>query len=90
MQDAGYDCIGCNMKLYNNPDAGYCSTKTCCSLSDVEMPAASAPRLGHALLRILTTPEEIQNYDVMEKFARSYTLGPYSQPLHRLQPVHQV
>ena len=44
MQDAGYDCIGCTMKLYNNPDAG-CSSKTCCSLSDVEDARSVAARL---------------------------------------------
>jgi|GEM_PF-4056514 len=27
MLDQGYECVGCTMKLYNNPDAG-CSSKS--------------------------------------------------------------
>ena len=45
MQEQGYDCIGCTMKLYNNPDAG-CNSKTCCSLSDVEDARSVAARLN--------------------------------------------
>jgi tRNA-specific 2-thiouridylase len=72
MKDAGYDCIGCTMKLYNNPDAG-CDGKTCCSLKDVEDARSVAARLG--------MPYFVFNYmdafrrDVMEKFARSYIQG---------------
>ena len=66
MQDAGYDCIGCNMKLYNNPDAGYCSTKTCCSLSDVEDARSVCARLGMPFY-VFTYTEEFK-HDVMEKF----------------------
>ena len=78
MQDAGYDCIGCNMKLYNNPDAGYCSTKTCCSLSDVEDARSVCARLG--------IPFYVFNYteafkkEVMEKFAESYLHGRTPNP----------
>ncbi len=78
MQDAGYDCIGCNMKLYNNPDAGYCSTKTCCSLSDVEDARSVCARLGMPFY-VFNYTEEFK-HDVMEKFARSYTLGHTPNP----------
>ena len=77
MQDAGYDCIGCTMKLYNNPDAG-CSSKTCCSLSDVEDARSVAARL-HMPYYVFNYTEEFKK-DVMEKFARSYTLGHTPNP----------
>ena len=35
MQEAGYDCIGVTMKLYQNEDAGIERGKTCCAVSDV-------------------------------------------------------
>lgn len=63
MQDAGYDCIGCTMKLYNNPDAG-CSSKTCCSLSDVEDARSVAARL-HMPYYVFNYTEEFKK-DVME------------------------
>lgn len=40
MKEAGYDCIGVTMKLYDNEDIGMAREKTCCSLSDIEMPEA--------------------------------------------------
>ena len=33
MKEAGYDCIGVTMKLYDNEDIGMEREKTCCSLS---------------------------------------------------------
>ena len=36
MKEAGYDCIGVTMKLYDNEDIGMAREKTCCSLSDIE------------------------------------------------------
>lgn len=36
MKDAGYECIGCTMKLYDNEDVGISKGHTCCSLDDVE------------------------------------------------------
>ena len=32
MKEAGYDCIGVTMKLYDNEDIGMEREKTCCSL----------------------------------------------------------
>lgn len=45
-QRAGYECIGCTMKLYTNTDAGISERHTCCSLDDVEDARAVAYRLG--------------------------------------------
>lgn len=36
MKDAGFECIGCTMKLYDNEDIGLSKGHTCCSLDDVE------------------------------------------------------
>ncbi len=49
MRDRGYDCIGCTMKLYNNEDAGIESSRTCCSLDDVEDARSIAYKQGKIL-----------------------------------------
>ena len=36
MKDAGYDCIGATMKLFQNEDIGIPKAHSCCSLDDVE------------------------------------------------------
>lgn len=46
MKDAGYECIGCTMKLYDNDDAGLAKGHTCCSLDDVEDARSVARRIG--------------------------------------------
>lgn len=45
MQEAGYDCVGCTMKLYDNEDIGISRAHTCCTLEDVE----DARRVAHDL-----------------------------------------
>ena len=46
LTDAGFSCIGCTMKLYDNEDAGNPKANTCCSLDDVEDARSVAYRLG--------------------------------------------
>ena len=46
LTDAGFSCIGCTMKLYDNEDAGIPKANTCCSLDDVEDARSVAYRLG--------------------------------------------
>ncbi|MBP3729202.1 MAG: tRNA 2-thiouridine(34) synthase MnmA [Lachnospiraceae bacterium] len=46
MQQAGYACTGCTMKLFENHDAGLKPGKSCCSLEDVEDARRVAYRLG--------------------------------------------
>ena len=43
--DAGNECIGCTMKLYDNEDIGISRGHTCCSLDDVEDARQVAYRL---------------------------------------------
>ncbi len=45
MLELGYECIGINMKLYDNADAGT-SSRTCCSLEDAEDARRVCDRLG--------------------------------------------
>ena len=46
VKDAGYDCIGCTMKLYDNEDVGISRHHTCCSLDDVEDARSVAHKIG--------------------------------------------
>ena len=46
IKDAGYECMGCTMKLYDNEDIGISKGHTCCSLDDVEDARSVANRLG--------------------------------------------
>ena len=45
-QQAGFDCIGVNMRLYDNAPDLDCDTNSCCSLEDVEDARSVARRLG--------------------------------------------
>lgn len=46
MKEAGYECIGVTMKLYDNDDIGMAREKTCCSLSDIEDARSVCVKLG--------------------------------------------
>ena len=73
LRDAGYDCVGCTMKLYENEDAGLSRSRTCCSLEDVEDVRSAAFRLG--------IPYYVFNFTdafrekVIGKFTASYCQG---------------
>ena len=73
MQQAGYDCMGVTMKLYENEDAGVPRGHTCCALDDVE----DARRVAYAL----GMPYYVFNYkdafreQVMARFAAAISAG---------------
>lgn len=77
-RDMGYDCIGCTMKLYDDPSAETAGCRTCCALEDVEDARSVAFRIG--------IPYYVFNfkYDfrskVIEKFIRSYESGMTPNP----------
>ena len=78
MQQAGYDCMGVTMKLYENEDAGVQRGQTCCALDDVE----DARRVAYAL----GMPYYVFNYkdafreQVMARFAAAYQHGATPNP----------
>ena len=73
LRDAGYDCVGCTMKLYENEDAGLSRSRTCCSLEDVEDARSAAFRLGipYYVFNFTETFRE----KVIGKFTASYCQG---------------
>lgn len=78
MKEAGYDCIGVTMKLYDNEDIGMEQEKTCCSLSDVEDARSVAVKIG--------IPYYVFNFKddfkekVMDPFVKSYQNGMTPNP----------
>ena len=78
MKEAGYDCIGVTMKLYDQDEAGPVSDKTCCSLEDVEDARSVAVKLG--------IPYYVFNFKdhfrrkVVDPFVQSYLAGRTPNP----------
>ena len=78
MQQKGYDCVGCTMKLYHNEDLGISRAHTCCSLDDVEDACSVAYRLGmpHYVFNFSDTFRET----VIRNFIESYQAGRTPNP----------
>lgn len=78
MKEAGYNCIGVTMKLYDNEDIGMEQEKTCCSLSDIEDARSVAVKLG--------IPYYVFNFKadfkekVIDNFIESYRCGMTPNP----------
>lgn len=78
MKEAGYDCIGVTMKLYNNEDAGISRAHTCCTLEDTEDARQVAASLG--------MPYYVFNFtddfgkQVIERFIKTYEAGGTPNP----------
>lgn len=73
MKDKGLDCIGCTMKLYHNEDAGIESSRTCCSLDDVEDARSVAYKLGMPFY-VFNFTDAFRD-TVIRKFIESYENG---------------
>ena len=73
MKDKGFDCIGCTMKLYHNEDAGIESSRTCCSLDDVEDARSIAYKLGMPFY-VFNFTDAFRD-TVIRKFIESYENG---------------
>ena len=78
MQEAGWDCIGATMRLYQNEDAGISAEKTCCSLDDVEDARAVAFRLGIPFY-VFNFSEDFSR-QVMDRFVCAYERGETPNP----------
>jgi tRNA-specific 2-thiouridylase len=78
MCEAGYECIGITMKLYNNEDIGIPKGHTCCSLDDVEDARSVAYKLGMKFY--VQNFTEGFNEQVIERFIVSYENGSTPNP----------
>ena len=72
IKQAGYECMGCTMRLYDG-DGTAEGESTCCSLSDVEDARSVAMRLGMPY-QVFNFKEEFESR-VIQKFADSYIQG---------------
>ena len=78
MKEAGFDCTGVTMRLFDNEDAGMEREKSCCSLDDVEDARAVANRLG--------MPYYVFNFKadfkkcVIDRFINAYECGATPNP----------
>ena len=78
MMGEGHDCVGCTMKLYDNPAAGLCSARTCCAQEDVADARSAAYRLGMPFY-VFNFQADFRR-EVMERFARTYESGRTPNP----------
>ena len=78
LRDAGNECIGCTMRLYDNCDAGIPKAHTCCSLSDVEDARSVAFSLGMRYYVFNFTDDFREK--VIKKFAACYLNGQTPNP----------
>ena len=78
MQEAGWDCIGANMRLYRNEDIGMAGEKTCCSLDDAEDARSVAYRLGMPFY-VFNFSEDF-NRQVIDRFVCAYEQGETPNP----------
>ncbi|MBR1659178.1 MAG: tRNA 2-thiouridine(34) synthase MnmA [Oscillospiraceae bacterium] len=78
MQEAGYDCLGCTMRLYDKEDAGLDREGGCCSLDDVEDAKSICRRLGIRHYTFNYTDDFRRN--VICKFTDSYLRGETPNP----------
>ncbi len=78
MKEAGYDCIGVTMRLFDNGTAGISREKSCCSLEDTEDARAVAYKLGIPHYSFNFT--EDFKAQVIDKFIKSYESGRTPNP----------
>ena len=76
--DAGYDCIGATMRLYDAGTSGRDPARACGNLADIEDARAVAGRLGIPF-EVLDCRAAFER-DVIEAFTRAYELGTTPNP----------
>lgn len=74
VRDAGYDCIGATMRLYDGSD----EENTCCNLEAVEDARSVAQRLGFPFY-VFNFKEDFQKH-VIDDFIRCYECGMTPNP----------
>lgn len=78
MKEAGYDCMGATMKLYDNQDIPDDATKTCCSVSDVADARAVAQSFDIPYY-VLNFSEDFDK-EVIKRFVDTYIEGGTPNP----------
>lgn len=79
MKEAGFDCVGATMRLYDNEDLVETPrTGTCCSLEDVEDARAVAMSMGMPYY-VFNFKEDF-SAQVMDRFVESYEAGRTPNP----------
>lgn len=78
MKEAGFDCIGVTMKLYDNEGVGVCRANTCCTLEDTE----DARQVAAALDMPYYVFNFTDDFDkqVIQRFVRTYEAGGTPNP----------
>lgn len=78
LQQAGYEAVGCTLRLYQNEDIGQEEDSGCCSLEDVEDARSVAARLGMDFYAF--NFKELFRRCVMDEFVTSYQAGRTPNP----------
>ena len=78
MKEAGFECIGCTMKLYDNETAVQAAEKTCCTLSDIEDARNVATSLGMKYY-VFNFKDEFED-KVIKNFVDCYECGATPNP----------
>lgn len=78
MQDAGYSCIGCTMKLLRGREPGPEDGRACCTLEDAEDARSVAFKLGMPFY-VFNFTREFER-DVIDRFVRCYEEGGTPNP----------
>lgn len=76
--EAGYECMGVTMKLYDNGDVNVTSEKACCTLSDSEDAASVCRRLGIPY-RVFNFTDDFSSR-VIDRFVDCYKKGETPNP----------
>ena len=78
MVEAGYECIGVTMKLFDNEDVSIPREHSCCSLEDVEDARSVAAKLGMPYY-VFNFREGFQE-QVIDRFVSAYETGSTPNP----------
>lgn len=78
IKEAGYDCTGITMKLYDNEDIGIKKTNTCCSADDIADARAVCNRLS--IPYYVFNFRDSFNETVIDRFIKAYENGSTPNP----------
>jgi tRNA-specific 2-thiouridylase len=77
-KEAGFDCVGVTMKLFENEDIAEPSSRACCSLKDADDAARVCAAIGIPFYVFDFTADF--RVDVIERFVRAYDAGRTPNP----------